>query len=44
VVIRAIDQDDFRGRALESLGGGQSAKAAADYDDSRLSHLLLNFF
>jgi hypothetical protein len=44
VVIRAIDQDDFRGRVLESLGGGESAKAAADYDDSRLSHLLLNFF
>jgi len=39
VVIRAIDQGDFRWRLLESLGCGQSAKATADYDDSRLSHL-----
>jgi hypothetical protein len=39
VVICAIDQDDFRGRILESLGGGQSTKATADYNDSWLSHL-----
>src|SRR5215467_5382277 len=44
VVIRAIDQDDFRGRILESLGSGQSAKATADYNDSRLIHLLLISF
>jgi hypothetical protein len=31
VVIRAIDQDDFRGRVLESLGGGQSSETA-DHD------------
>jgi len=38
VVIRAIDQDDFRGGVLESLGCGQPAKATTDYNDSRLSH------
>src|SRR5262249_49693213 len=42
MVISAINQDDFRGRILESLSSGQSAKATADYDDSRLSHFLLN--
>ena len=40
VVIRAIDPGDFCRRLLESLGGGQSGKAAADDDDSWLSHLL----
>src|SRR5215472_18854034 len=44
VVIRAIDQNDFRGRILESLSSGQSAKTTADYNDSRLSHLLLISF
>jgi hypothetical protein len=38
VVIRAIDQDDFRGRLLESLGSGQSAKATADDNNSWMSH------
>src|SRR5215470_4400836 len=40
VVIRAVDQDDFCRRLLESLGDGQSRKATADYDDFRPSHLL----
>src|SRR5262249_8230849 len=43
VMVRAIDQGDCRRSLLESLGGGQSAKATANYNDSRLSHLLLNF-
>src|ERR1700757_4776584 len=43
VVIRAIDQGDFRGRILESLGSGESAKATAEYHNSWLSHLLLDF-
>jgi hypothetical protein len=44
VVIRAIDQDDFRGRILEGLGGSQASKTTADYNDWRLSHLLLTSF
>jgi hypothetical protein len=33
VVVRAIDQDDLRGRLTESLGGSQSAKPGAyNYD------------
>src|SRR5262249_29740413 len=43
VVVRAIDQDDFRRRLAESFGGSESAKSTADYDDSWLGHLLLNF-
>jgi hypothetical protein len=43
VVVRAIDQDNFRGYLTERLGGSQSAKATTDYDDSRLIHLLLIF-
>src|SRR5262249_15292561 len=42
VVIRAMDQCDFRRRMLESLRGGQAAKAPVDYNDSRPSHLLPN--
>jgi hypothetical protein len=43
VVIRAIDQRDFCGRILESLGGRESAKATAEYHNSWLGHLLLDF-
>jgi hypothetical protein len=43
MVIRAIDQGDFRRGLLESLCGGQSAKTTADYDDSRFRHLIFNF-
>jgi len=43
MVVRAINQKDFRGRIFECLGGGQSAKAPAHYHNSWLSHLLLDF-
>jgi hypothetical protein len=42
VVVCPVDQNDLYGSMLEGLGGGQSAKATADNNDSWLSHLLLH--
>jgi hypothetical protein len=42
VVVRPIDQDNFRWSILESLGGGQPAKTSSDDDDSWLSHVFLD--
>jgi len=39
VVIGAVDQGHLCRCVLESLRGGQTSKAAADDDDSWLSHL-----
>src|SRR5215469_17935260 len=42
MVVRAIDQNDLRSHLLKCFCGSQSAKSAADNDDSWLGHLLLN--